>query len=89
MGPSAIAVASALEEHETATNAAQTNQFPTQNFVVPDGFEVALAAGTLCGVFYVTDWRVIPSSNALPTTAGETTSCRSTGNTLSGNWSRR
>jgi NADH-quinone oxidoreductase subunit J len=39
--------------------------------VMPASVVVALAAGTLCGVFYVTDWRVIPSSNALPTTAGE------------------
>ncbi len=28
------------------TPAAQTNRFPTQNFVIPDGFEVQLAAGT-------------------------------------------
>ncbi len=28
------------------THAAQTNKFPTQNFVVPDGFAVELAAGT-------------------------------------------
>lgn len=39
--------------------------------VLPASVVVALAAGTLCGVFYVTDWRVIPSENALPTTAGE------------------
>jgi NADH-quinone oxidoreductase subunit J len=39
--------------------------------VLPASVVVALAAGTLCGVFYVTDWRVIPSGNALPTTAGE------------------
>ncbi|MEI2726425.1 MAG: hypothetical protein V9H26_23800 [Verrucomicrobiota bacterium] len=28
------------------TPAAETNKFPTQNFVVPDGFAVELAAGT-------------------------------------------
>jgi NADH-quinone oxidoreductase subunit J len=39
--------------------------------VLPASIVIALAAGTLCGVFYVTDWRVIPSGNALPTTAGE------------------
>lgn len=39
--------------------------------VLPASVVIALAAGTLCGVFYVTDWRVIASENALPTTAGE------------------
>ena len=37
---------------------------------LPASVVVALGAGTLCGVFYVTDWRVIPSESALPTTAG-------------------
>ncbi len=37
--------------------------------VLPASVVVALAAGTLCGIFYVTDWRIIPSENALPTTA--------------------
>ncbi len=38
--------------------------------VLPASVVVAFSAGTLCGIFYVTDWRVIPSENALPTTAG-------------------
>ena len=39
--------------------------------VLPASVVVALAAGTLCGIFYVTEWRVRPSENALPTTAGK------------------
>src|SRR3990172_7009771 len=35
--------------------------------VLPASMVVAFAAGSLCGIFYVTDWRVIPSENALPT----------------------
>ncbi len=38
--------------------------------VLPAAMVVALTAGTLCGIFYVTDWRLIPSENVLPTTAG-------------------
>ena len=37
--------------------------------VLPASMVVALAAGTICGVFYVTDWRIIPTENLLPTTA--------------------
>jgi NADH-quinone oxidoreductase subunit J len=37
--------------------------------VLPASMVVALTAGSLFGVFYVTDWRIIPSENALPTTA--------------------
>lgn len=38
--------------------------------VLPASMVVALAAGTLCGIFYVTEWRVIPSESALPSTTG-------------------
>lgn len=38
--------------------------------VLPATLVVALVAGTLCGVFYVTDWRVLPTQDAPPTTAG-------------------
>ena len=38
--------------------------------VLPAAMVVALTAGTLCGIFYVTDWRLIPSENVIPTTAG-------------------
>ncbi len=37
--------------------------------VLPASMVVALTAGTICGVFYVTDWRIIPTENLLPTTA--------------------
>ena len=36
--------------------------------VLPASIVVSLAAGTLCGVFSVSEWRVIPSETALPTT---------------------
>lgn len=39
--------------------------------VLPASMVVALVAGTLCGIFYVTGWHVVPAENTLPTTAGE------------------
>ncbi len=38
---------------------------------VPASMIVAATAGVLCGVFYITDWRIIPSTIAMDATTAE------------------
>lgn len=39
--------------------------------VLPASMVVAFVAGTLCGIFYVNEWRVIPADVTVPTTVEE------------------